>query len=63
MITKSGLTNLCPGKDRLSFLNQRLQGSGYQAVSPRGLSRGLKTREIPAEMEDVIMLAEGLVAG
>jgi len=45
---------LCPAKEVVSELNQRLQTGGHNAVSPVGLARVLRQDEIPDEMTVVL---------
>jgi predicted ATP-dependent endonuclease of OLD family len=50
--------DLCPAKEVLSQLNQRLQASGKKAVSAVAIAREMREDEIPAEMAAVLRQIE-----
>lgn len=49
---------VCPPKQIVSKLNDRLQASGYKAVSMSGLVRAHRKTEIPKEVVDVLSAIE-----
>jgi predicted ATPase len=52
----------CPAKDLLSILNTQIQAKGGKAVSTRALSGKLRTHEIPAEIRDLLLQVNALLA-
>lgn len=59
---ESNRINLCPAKDVLSQLNQRIQASGAKAVSPVALAKELRKTEIATEMATVVEKIEDDIA-
>jgi AAA domain, putative AbiEii toxin, Type IV TA system len=57
----AGRRFLCPAKDVLSELNQRLQAEGHKAVTARRLAGDLRAAEIPAEAEQLVTDVEALL--
>jgi hypothetical protein len=55
---EEGRLDLCPAKEVLSQLNQRLQASGKKAVSAVAIARELREDEIPREMATVVRQIE-----
>jgi hypothetical protein len=46
---------LCPGKEMISRLNERLAAEGVGTISSRRLSRRIHAGDIPQEMTDLIL--------
>jgi energy-coupling factor transporter ATP-binding protein EcfA2 len=46
---------MCPGKELLSHLNQRLQDGGFKSVTALGLSRELRQDEIDDEVKQLLL--------
>ena len=49
-------------KDVLRGLNAWLNSNGHRTVSSRSLSNAMRREEIPDEMADLILQAEGMLA-
>jgi hypothetical protein len=54
---------LCPAKEVMAELNQRLQGAKHKAVSSVALARKLLPNEIALELADLVMEIEADIAG
>jgi hypothetical protein len=54
---------VCPGKEVISALNDKLQASGHRTVNAYNLSREIRSTELPGELGDTLRHLDRLATG